>query len=77
MSKTEVLDALRHFSLEEILEVIEVASQHLRKLILPTPKPAAALRPRIPGQDKGKVFVAADFNDPLPDSILNDFLNPL
>lgn len=77
MSKAEVLEALRNFSLEDILDVIEVASQHLRNLILPTPKPTAALRPRIPGQDKGKVFIAADFNDPLPDSILSDFLNPL
>jgi hypothetical protein len=79
MSKAEVIEALRNFSLEEILEVIEIASQYLRKLILPNPKPAitTTLSPRIPGQDKGKVFIAADFNDPLPDSILNDFLNPL
>jgi hypothetical protein len=32
---------------------------------------------RIPGQDQGKVWMSDDFNDPLPDSILNDFLNPL
>lgn len=32
--------------------------------------------PRIPGQDKGKVIIAPDFNDPLPEDILNDFLNP-
>lgn len=79
MSKAEVLEALRNFSLEEILEVIEIASQHLRKLILPIQKQASAIAPpsRIPGQDKGKVFIAADFNAPLPDAILNNFLNPL
>lgn len=33
-------------------------------------------QPRIPGQDKGKVVIASDFNDPLPDDVLNDFLNP-
>jgi antitoxin (DNA-binding transcriptional repressor) of toxin-antitoxin stability system len=32
-------------------------------------------QPRIPGQDKGKVSIAANFNAPLPDHILNDFLN--
>jgi hypothetical protein len=32
---------------------------------------------RIPGQDQGKVWMSDDFNDPLPDNILNDFLNPL
>ena len=32
--------------------------------------------PRIPGEDKGKVIIAPDFNDPLPEDILNDFLNP-
>ncbi|BAY99416.1 hypothetical protein NIES37_33980 [Tolypothrix tenuis PCC 7101] len=31
--------------------------------------------PRIPGLDKGKVFMASDFNEPLPDEILSDFEN--
>lgn len=35
----------------------------------------ALIQPRIPGQDKGKVAIAPDFNAPLPDQILNDFLN--
>ena len=35
------------------------------------------IQPRIPGQDKGKVTIASDFNDPLPDAILDDFCNPL
>jgi hypothetical protein len=29
--------------------------------------------PRIPGLDKGKVVIAPDFNDPLPEDILSDF----
>jgi len=32
--------------------------------------------PRVPGQDKGKVIIAPDFNEPLPEDILNDFINP-
>lgn len=29
--------------------------------------------PRQPGQDRGKIFIAPDFNAPLPDDILADF----
>ncbi|WP_341530465.1 type II toxin-antitoxin system Phd/YefM family antitoxin [Nostoc sp. UHCC 0302] len=29
--------------------------------------------PRIPGLDKGKVFITSDFNEPLPEEILSDF----
>jgi prevent-host-death family protein len=32
--------------------------------------------PRIPGLDRGKVEIAPDFDAPLPDNILNAFLNP-
>jgi antitoxin (DNA-binding transcriptional repressor) of toxin-antitoxin stability system len=31
-------------------------------------------QPRIAGQDKGKIFIAPDFNAPLSDDILADFL---
>jgi hypothetical protein len=34
------------------------------------------LPPRVPGMDEGKIWIAPDFDDPLPDDILNDFLNP-
>lgn len=30
-------------------------------------------KPRVPGSAKGKVWIAPDFNDPLPDDILNAF----
>ncbi len=33
--------------------------------------------PRKPGQDQGKVWISDDFNAPLPEALLNDFLNPL
>jgi hypothetical protein len=35
-----------------------------------------AQKPRIPGQYEGKFIVPDDFNDPLPDDILDGFLNP-
>ncbi|MBD2187995.1 type II toxin-antitoxin system Phd/YefM family antitoxin [Pseudanabaena mucicola] len=31
-------------------------------------------QPRVAGQDKGKISIAPDFNAPLPDDILVDFL---
>jgi prevent-host-death family protein len=31
---------------------------------------------RIPGLDCGKVTIASDFDAPLPDDVLNAFLNP-
>ena len=31
-------------------------------------------QPRIAGQDKGKIFISPDFNAPLPDEILAEFL---
>jgi antitoxin (DNA-binding transcriptional repressor) of toxin-antitoxin stability system len=40
--------------------------------VVPIQKPT---QPRIPGQDQGKVVISSDFNDPLPDNILLDFLN--
>ncbi|MGK7880396.1 MAG: type II toxin-antitoxin system Phd/YefM family antitoxin [Crocosphaera sp.] len=30
---------------------------------------------RIPGQDRGKIIISPDFNEPLPDDILSDFIN--
>lgn len=32
--------------------------------------------PRIPGLDRGKVIIAPDFDAPLPEDVLNDFLSP-
>ena len=33
-------------------------------------------QPRIPGQYEGKFIVPDNFNDPLPEDILDGFLNP-
>jgi antitoxin (DNA-binding transcriptional repressor) of toxin-antitoxin stability system len=35
----------------------------------------AASPARIPGQDRGHVTIAPDFNAPLPEDLLNDFLS--
>ncbi len=40
MSKVEVLEAIQKLTLEEILEIIEAASQRLRQLLLPASNPA-------------------------------------
>lgn len=32
--------------------------------------------PRIPGLDRGKVNIAPDFDAPLPEEVINAFLNP-
>ena len=41
------------------------------------PQVSESILPRIPGQDRGQVWIADDFNAELPEPILNDFLNPL
>ncbi|PIG95478.1 type II toxin-antitoxin system prevent-host-death family antitoxin [Gloeocapsopsis sp. IPPAS B-1203] len=41
--------------------------------IVPIDKPSV----RIPGLDRDQVVIAADFDDPLPEDILNDFLCPV
>ncbi|MTJ47270.1 type II toxin-antitoxin system Phd/YefM family antitoxin [Dolichospermum sp. UHCC 0259] len=38
--------------------------------------PVYSKSPRIPGQDRGKVIISPDFDLPLPDVIINDFINP-
>ncbi|MGB8701338.1 MAG: type II toxin-antitoxin system Phd/YefM family antitoxin [Thermosynechococcaceae cyanobacterium] len=50
--------------------VIAEAGVPIARLIA-IPKPSL---PRIPGQDKGKVTISQDFNDPLPPDLLNGFL---
>lgn len=64
----ELLERVKHGEEVTILE----AGVALARLV-PAPKQRF---PRIPGQDQGKVIIAPDFNAPLPEDILNDFLNP-
>lgn len=52
-------------------EVIICENGEAIATIKPSPKKR---EPRVAGQDKGKIFIAPDFNDPLPDDILNGFI---
>lgn len=51
-------------------EVIIARSGHPVARLLPIQNPAS---PRVPGMDKGKGFVAKDFDAPLPKSLLKTF----
>ncbi len=61
---------LKHIQTGEEVLISQGGVAIARLVPIPTSR-----QPRIPGQDKGKVAIAPDFNDPLPDDILNDFLN--
>jgi antitoxin (DNA-binding transcriptional repressor) of toxin-antitoxin stability system len=55
-------------------EVQIIQDDHpIARLIVEPPK---VLKPRIPGQYEGQFIVPDNFNDPLPDDILEGFLNP-
>ncbi|AFY73530.1 antitoxin of toxin-antitoxin stability system [Synechococcus sp. PCC 7502] len=53
-------------------EIIICENGEAIAIIKPSPKKR---QPRIAGQDKGKIFIATNFNDPLPDDILDSFTN--
>ena len=55
---------------EEI--IIADEGTELARVVPSAPKPLAK-NPRIPGIDKGKVFLAPDFDDPLPEELLRAF----
>ncbi len=60
----------------EVLHYIEfLKSNYANQInVNATSAPVSDRQPRIAGQDKGKIFIAPDFNAPLPDEILADFL---
>ena len=64
----ELLERVKHGEEVTILEAGVVIAR-----LVPAPKQRS---PRIPGQDQGKVIIAPDFDAPLPEDILNDFLLP-
>jgi antitoxin (DNA-binding transcriptional repressor) of toxin-antitoxin stability system len=49
--------------------VIAKAGKPVAKLV----PDAAPVRKRVPGKDAGKVWIAPDFDDPLPEDILSAF----
>jgi hypothetical protein len=65
-SLLESIATLPAIEQETLLQILQhrIAQQH------------HATQSRIPGQDKGQVIIAPDFDAPLSEDILNDFLNP-
>ena len=68
-------------SLVEVLPIVETLSQadrlELMSLLVKqfSEEASRSLVTRLPGQDKGKIFMADDFDAPLPESILDSFEN--
>ena len=68
-------------SLAEVLPIVETLSQadrlELMSLLVKqfSEETSRSLVTRLPGQDKGKIFMADDFDAPLPESILDSFEN--
>jgi len=67
-------------SLEETIQEMQSQAEtnqltkEILNEILQEPTSQTNRQPRISGQDKGKIFIAPDFNDPLPDDILAAFI---
>jgi antitoxin (DNA-binding transcriptional repressor) of toxin-antitoxin stability system len=53
--------------------VISVEGQEIARLVPTFPHPVNS-QPRIPGIDKGRFTIPDNFDDPLPEEILNAFL---
>jgi antitoxin (DNA-binding transcriptional repressor) of toxin-antitoxin stability system len=77
--KVTILQANEQFSqlLKLVLRGEEIAIYNEDNDNIPvahiTPNPSNKPK-RIPGQDRGKIFIAPDFNAPLDDEILADFI---
>ena len=66
-----------------IVQLLDRVSQGEEIIISQAGQPIAHISPaqrnrspRVPGQYAGKLTIPDDFNDPLPDDILDGFLNP-
>jgi prevent-host-death family protein len=68
---TNLAELLRHVLLGEEVIISQAGTPIAR--IVPIGRESL---PRILGLDKGKVIIAPDFDAPLPEDILNSFLNP-
>ena len=62
--------------LDRVAQGEKIIISQAGKTIAHISPPPKLLEPRSPGQYAGQFTVPANFNDPLPDDILNDFLNP-
>lgn len=67
----------------KIVQLLDRVSQGEEIIISQAGQPIAHISPaqrdhppRIPGQYAGKLIIPDDFNDPLPDEILDGFINP-
>ena len=69
MSLAELLPLVDRLTQAEKLQLMQLLNCQLSQ-----PEPEACSS-RVPGQDKGKVIVANDFDAPLPDEILDSFEN--
>lgn len=81
---TGTVDSQGHIQLD--MPQPQVAASRVRVVMLldepagatpSSPIPKSQSQRRIPGQDQGKVWIADDFNELLPEAVLNDFLSPL
>lgn len=52
--------------------VLSQAGTPVARIVPVTRQPS----PRTPGLDRGKVVIAPDFDEPLPEEVLDNFLNP-
>lgn len=81
-SLSHLIEPMKTLTLDSLLKSIEILPVIEQETLLQilqnrlTQKHRTTTQPRIPGQDKGQVVIAPDFNAPLPEDILNDFLNP-
>jgi antitoxin (DNA-binding transcriptional repressor) of toxin-antitoxin stability system len=62
----QVLEAVRVEQREYVISLEGIAVARLSPILQTPPV-------RVPGMDKGKVWVSPDFNDPLPDKRLDSF----
>ena len=69
MSLAELLPIVETLSQADRLELINLLTKQFSEEV------SRSLVTRLPGQDKGKIFMADDFDAPLPESILDSFEN--
>ena len=69
MSLAEVLPIVETLSQADRLELMNLLSKQFSE------ENSRSTVTRLSGQDKGKIFMADGFDDPLPESVLDSFEN--